>query len=154
MVRIQVRRGASFEDWRIASVLWAKWSRSSSADRGHSRGDCGDKIELKAFQSALPSFSASSIYCRRKEERFCWNSFLCFRDCNFRRFSRTVSVGECLSFRSRWRVLRFEVEQSASNHLHSGLCRIVYFMEGNMNVQKFFQCVVVEGENRFCSWCC
>jgi len=77
--------GTTFVDWRIAYDLWAKWSRSSSGDREHSRGDCGDEIELKAFQSALPSFSVSSIHCQRKEERFCWNSLLCFRNCNFRR---------------------------------------------------------------------
>jgi len=122
--------GASFVDWRIASVLLAKWSRSSSGDWGHSRGDCGDKIEFNAFPSVLPSFSASSICCRRKDERFCWNSFRCFRDYNFRRLRRSVSLDECLSFRSRWWVLRFEAGQSASNHLQSDLWRIVILRRG------------------------
>jgi len=63
---------ASFVVWLMALVLFAKWSKSSSGERGRSMGECGDKLEFKAFQRALPSFYASSMCCRRKDERLCW----------------------------------------------------------------------------------
>ena len=71
LLEFKLGEGASLVDCRIHSVLFAKWSRSSSGESGHSRGDCGDKMEFKDFQSALPSFSASSMCCRRNDDRLC-----------------------------------------------------------------------------------